>query len=303
MSSPVSSDNELLAVAAALRGLDPDGSRTATVLRNTFDQLYDGQGTGRYRWDQLYKTEKTHCGTLVEINLQREFDFEDGTVLDYTIVGTDIDCKYSQELGGWMIPPEAVNRLCLVISGTDNATPTFSAGLVRIAPDRLGAPNRDAKAKLNAVGRTAVAWLFRDVAMPANVLLQLDRSVVDNILGLPSGQKRINELFRSATGRIVGRGAVATVAQQDDYMKRVRANGGARTALRNEGILILGRFKSHAAIARALRLPVPGPGDSISVRVVRAGRRGSGVAEIAGRFWKIAAPSDPIVRAPKLPKI
>ena len=273
------------------------------VLRTTFDQLYDGQRTGRYRWDQLYKTEKTHCGTLVEINLQREFDFEDGQALDYEIAGIDVDCKYSQDWGGWMIPPEALNRLCLVMSGTDNATPTFSAGLVRITPDRLGAPNRDSKAKLNAAGRTAVVWLFRDVPLSANVLLQLDRSVVDKILGLSSGQKRINQLFRSAAGRIVGRGAVATVAQQDDYMKRVRANGGARTALRVEGILILGQYKSHAAIAFALGLPVPGPGDSISVRVVRAARRGSGVAEISGRFWRIASPSDSIVKAPELPKI
>jgi hypothetical protein len=296
-------DRELKLVSAQLLALDPQGIRMGRVLRTTFDQLYDGQRTGRYRWDQLYKTEKTHCGTLVEINLQREFDFKDGQTLDYAIADIEVDCKYSQEVWGWMIPPEAVNRLCLVISGADNATPTFSAGLVRITPDRLGAPNRDAKAKLNAAGRNAVAWLFRDAPLLANVLLQLDRSVVDNIFGLRSGQKRVNQLFRSAAGRIVGRGAVATVAQQDDYMKRVRENGGARTALRDEGILILGQFKSHAAIALALGLSVPGPGDSISVRVVRAARRGPGVVEIAGRLWKMASPSDSIVRAPSLPKI
>jgi hypothetical protein len=50
---------ELAAVAAEVRKLDPCGTRTARVLRETFDQLYDGQRTGRYRWDQLYKTEKT----------------------------------------------------------------------------------------------------------------------------------------------------------------------------------------------------------------------------------------------------
>ncbi len=38
-------------------------------------------------WDQLFKTEKTHCGTLVEINLHREFKFQDGTKLDYQIAG------------------------------------------------------------------------------------------------------------------------------------------------------------------------------------------------------------------------
>ena len=100
MGSPDANDHEVNAVGAGIRALDPDGKRTAQVLRDTFDQLYDGQRTGRYRWDRLYKTEKTHCGTLVEINLQREFDFKDGPKLDYEIAGVDVDCKYSQNLGG-----------------------------------------------------------------------------------------------------------------------------------------------------------------------------------------------------------
>jgi hypothetical protein len=87
---PSAVDPELQALANAFRALDPDGKRTAKVLRETIDQLYDGQRTGRYRWDQLYKTEKTHCGTLVEINLQREFRFEDGVILDYSIVDLEV---------------------------------------------------------------------------------------------------------------------------------------------------------------------------------------------------------------------
>jgi hypothetical protein len=64
-------DPELEAVAAAFKNLDPDGSRTGQVLRDTFDQLYYGQLTGRFCWEQLHKTKKTHCGTLIEINLHR----------------------------------------------------------------------------------------------------------------------------------------------------------------------------------------------------------------------------------------
>ena len=114
MSSEPDVDVELDAVAGELRKLDPQGLRFARVLRETLDQLYDGQRTGRYRWDQLYKTEKTHCGTLVEINLHREFKFQDGEMLDYCIAQVDVDCKYSQKLGGWMIPPEARGHLCLL---------------------------------------------------------------------------------------------------------------------------------------------------------------------------------------------
>ncbi|BDE58652.1 hypothetical protein REA19_16680 [Prescottella equi] len=33
--------------------------------------IYNGSETGRYRWDQLMKTEKTHYGTMFEINAQR----------------------------------------------------------------------------------------------------------------------------------------------------------------------------------------------------------------------------------------
>jgi hypothetical protein len=126
---------------------------------------------------------------------------------------------------------------------------------------------------------------------------------VKKIMEKPSGSKRINELFRLAQGRIVRRAIVATVAQQEDYMKRVRANGGARTALRKEGIIILGQYDSHAIIAEALNLPVPGPGDSVSTRVVPADGPGSGIADISGSYWRCAEVSDPVVAAPDLPSI
>lgn len=297
-------DLELEAVKAAILKLDPKGTRTAQVLRDTFDQLYDGQRTGRYRVDQLHKTEKTHFGTLVEINLHREFDFEDGKDMDYRIAGVDVDCKYSQTKGGWMIPPEAHGHLCLLVWAEDSKEPKWSVGLVRATVERLNTGgNRDKKATFNEAGRNAIVWLFEDAALPPNVLLQIDRSVVDRILGQKSGQKRINELFRNTLGMRVGRAVVATVAQQDDYMKRVRGNGGARTDLQPEGIMILGQFHAHGTIATALGVPVPEHGESVSVRVVTAPGPGARVAKISGRFWRVAQPADPIVRAPVLPRI
>ena len=68
---PDEPDAELDAVEAELHRIDPAGAQVATVLRDTLDQLYDGQHTGRWSYDQLHKTEKTHMGTLVEINLHR----------------------------------------------------------------------------------------------------------------------------------------------------------------------------------------------------------------------------------------
>jgi hypothetical protein len=49
-------DAELQVVAQYLLRNDPAGVRIAKVLRPTYDLLLDGQHTGRYRWDQLYKT-------------------------------------------------------------------------------------------------------------------------------------------------------------------------------------------------------------------------------------------------------
>ena len=93
-------DIELDTVESELYRLDPTGNQVAAVLRDTLDQLYDGQRTGRWKYDQLHKTEKTYMGTLVEINLHRQFGFDDGDTTDYRIAGIEVDCKYSMTYGG-----------------------------------------------------------------------------------------------------------------------------------------------------------------------------------------------------------
>lgn len=299
VSSDTKVDDEVEAVAAALRTLDPDGSRTARVLRNTIDQLYDGQRTGRYRWDQLHKTEKTHCGTLVEINMQREFEFADGEDLDYLIAGVDVDCKYSQRFGGWMIPPEAQNQVCLLLWADDERSVwSLGVGRTREAILNLGS-NRDLKATIKADHREELTWVFRDRDLPPNALLQLPRATVDRIMGLKHGTQRINELFRSTLGMRVGRGVVATVAQQADYMKRVRSNGGARTALRPEGIIILGQYDEHVDVARELGVEPPSRGESLALRIVPSADPNDG-ALIGSTRYRLAMADDPIVTAPEI---
>jgi hypothetical protein len=58
-------DPALRAVGDELLAHDPDGSKVAGVLRRTYDMLLDGQHTGRYRWDQLYKTQARSCTEVV----------------------------------------------------------------------------------------------------------------------------------------------------------------------------------------------------------------------------------------------
>ncbi|PSK89371.1 restriction endonuclease NaeI [Murinocardiopsis flavida] len=296
------SDPELTQVAEYLRELDPDGRRIAEALRRTFDMLLDGQHTGRYRWDELYKTEKTHFGTLVEINLQREFDFAGGDDLDYLICGIEVDCKYSQKLGAWMLPLEAVGRLCLGLWASDTES-RWSAGLFRATEGLLNkGGNRDSKRTLSEKGRQSVQWLFSEAQLPENALLHMPARDVAAVFAHRHGTTRVDELFRRAQGRLVRRAVVATVAQQEDYMKRVRGNGGARSNLRPEGIIILGHFSAHREIAAQLGLPEPGPGEFVSARVVRTvGQRGG--TPIDGTHWKLASSNDPVEPAPRLPKV
>jgi hypothetical protein len=145
----------------------------------------------------------------------------------------------------------------------------------------------------------------------------------------------VNELFRRAQRMRVSRTVVATVAMQDDYMKRVRDGGGARDQLRDEGIVIFGDYAGDQLLAAALGLPRPGPGEFVSVRLARRSRaavsagRATGSVGAFGAFgaedgrecgggreggydrrfirldgadWVLAGPADPLGPAPGLPR-
>lgn len=268
------------------------------MIRHTYDMIYNGQETSRYRWDQLMKTEKTHFGTLFEINAQREFHFEGGDSTDYRIAGHQVDAKWSQSMGGWMLPPEVFDELALVATG-DDATSSWSLGLVRVRSEyRREGANRDKKSQLNQLGRNSIHWIWRDAPLRPNVLLQLPRDVVDNIFNNRFGTQRTHRLFRAAEGRIVHRNIVATVSRQLDHQKRVRYNGGSRSALAPEGYLILsGQY--HGGLVEALDLPMPRNDEYISVRVVPSSD-GTG-AFIGGRRWRRARPDEAVAEpAPRI---
>lgn len=299
-------DSALVEVFRSFQAADPDGVRVGRMMRSTLDQLYDGQRTGRYSWAQLHKTERTHFGTLFEINLRREFDdvIDEGMSLDYRIAGHDVDCKFSQKMGGWMIPPEAVDQLLLVGYANDAAA-EFAVGLVRASHGHLrpGA-NRDAKVGLNQTGNAAIRWLQRPGELPPNVLLQCTPEVLAAIFDVRlSGQGRVNELFRRVVRRRIGRNTIATVAQQADFMKRVRENGGARTILQPEGYVILGGdYSLHREVAEQLGVPVPEPGELVSVRITESDDEAPNTFQIAGSIWRVADEGETISRpAPHIP--
>ncbi|WP_166902424.1 NaeI family type II restriction endonuclease [Mycobacterium sp. DL440] len=290
-------DSAVEEVAAEILRLDPTGARWGAVLRHTYDMIYNGPETGRFRWSELAKTERTHFGTVFEINAQREFGFNDGKTTDYRIAGHQVDAKWSQTDGGWMLPPEVFDEIALVATGSDPDA-RFSLGLIRVAEAyRREGSNRDKKSSLNPIGRQAIKWLWRDAPMPASILLQLPDDVVAHIFDNRYGTQRVNRLFRATEGRLVHRNTVRTVAMQLDDQKRVRTNGGARSALKPEGYIILSSY--HAHLARALGVPEPDDKHYISVRVTA----GSGKDPlIQGCHWRRAIPNDPQCEAPILPE-
>lgn len=128
---------------------DADGRRFGAVIRESLDQVLDGPRTMRFRYSELRKTEKTHVGTVVEINLGKEFDLADGEQMDYRVAGHDVDCKYSMSFGGWELPLESLGHLVLLTWADDEAS-RWAAGLWRVDPRHLGrgAGNRDRKRKM-----------------------------------------------------------------------------------------------------------------------------------------------------------
>lgn len=269
--------------------------RFGAAIRQSFDEVFDGQRTGRYSLSQLSKVEKTYIGTKVEIVVQSEFGLERGERMDYLVAGEEVDAKWSIRSGGWMIPTEAVGELCLCMTA-DDAHSTFSVGIVRADEGNLGQGNQDSKRQFKGGWQADMVWLVDKGRLDENLILHLDEGERSSILdrGL-SGQQRVNQLFRVVLGRVVRREVVLTVAQQEDSPKRVR---DARRSLRPEGIMVLGHQGSHPVIAEGLGLEAPPKGSWIAARVAKADPADAEAVEIAGERWRLAAPGDPVSPGP-----
>jgi hypothetical protein len=316
--------SDLKPLADFFEGAADGRERFRWTLRDSLDELLDGQRTGRWCYQQLMKTEKTYLGTAIEINLAREFDIEDGMHLDWSIDGDELDCKFSRDIGGWEIPMEMyVCRDHAAQSGREDSpallvwmnddTSEWAAGLLRITDERLkwksGAKparvyNRDNKRQVAPEALDEILWLWggNQEDLPPNLLLQLPADVRERILRPgSSGQGRVNDLFRNVQNRLVSRAVVLTVGQQDDAPKRVR---DARNHLRSEGVIVLGHERPHQMIARSLELPEPSKGSWIATRVapISSMDPGRGGFFLEGRWWRGATAADSKETAPMFPK-
>jgi Restriction endonuclease NaeI len=83
------------------------------------------------------------------MNLTKEFEIPNGSELDWSIDGHDLDCKFSKDIGGWEIPMEmyvceehggrsgSADHPALLLWLNDD-TSQWAAGLLRVTDFKLG---------------------------------------------------------------------------------------------------------------------------------------------------------------------
>lgn len=294
-------DPEVHHIRKWIEAADPEGVRCGRAIRQALDQTYDGRRTGRWDLTQLTKTETVHIGSLIEVWLQRVFDLCDGVNTSLQVAGYDVACTWSERVDGWTLDRAYLGERAVpsIVVWANEETARFSLGVVRPGPESQGMASTDrGRPRLSQFGIDQILWVFDGAPLPANILMKHPERAMEAVLQ-PSGQAAVNTLFRRLQGELVQHSAVETVAQQIDSSKRVR---DARKDLKNEGIVILGPFHPQPEIATALGLPLPQPGTFVSHRLapMKAGEFGIG-AEIGGRRWRLATPSDPVTMAPTLP--
>lgn len=234
---------------------DPDGiaGATAQIIRRAIDEVIDAPRTKRLILSECEKTEKTYLGTKIEILFRDAIGQPKGKFLDLNLGGVETDIKHS--IGtAWMIPREAVNKPCVLISENET-TARFNLGVIICRPENLTTGgNRDQKLQVSAYGRDQAVWLAKEAPYPRNIWQGFDPQLLALINSHKGGARRVAELFRNLQNTPIPRSAIAAIAAQLDPLKRVRANGGARDILRAEGIAILWGSYDRALIS-ALGLP------------------------------------------------
>lgn len=232
------------------------------MLRQAIDEVIDTARSKRFTLMELEKTEKTYLGTKIEILLRNFLGVERGAHMDLLIDGVDVDVKNTVG-SAWTIPNEAVGHVCILIS-TNEAKALCSFGLIVIRREILNLGlNRDAKTTIKKSELSNVHWMLKEAPYPRNFWLGLDPDVRRAIVSPRGGSDRVAMLFRLCQGIPISRKIVIALAQQDDPMKRLRKNGGARDQLAKEKIVILSGKTQKRKIAD-LGLPFCRPDHFVS---------------------------------------
>lgn len=246
-------------------GAEALSEKFAAMLRQCVDDVIMTPKTSRRSYDELEKTEKTYIGTRVEIELRAMLRLPKGK-LDTVILGHDVDIKNTMG-SNWMIPTEAIDHPCILVAA-DEVRAKCYLGLIVARPAYLTlGQNKDSKKSLSAQGFADIYWLLRDHPYPANFWRTVPPDTIDRIFAGKSGNQRMATLFREVQGAPITRDVVEAVAQQQDFMRRIRSDKGrgTRDHLAQEGILLLsGNF--DAPLIAALGLPYCSGSEFVSYR-------------------------------------
>jgi Restriction endonuclease NaeI len=225
---------------SAVGGKDLFEEKLRSFFRSAIDEVIDTARTGRFFFKDLEKTEKTYLGTKFEILLRDWLQVPRGILLDLLIGEREVDVKSTTGGGsGWMIPPEALDQFCILLRVNESlAKCAVGIACARPAYMRAG-ENRDQKTSFSAAGTRNIWWLVSDFSYTPNFWSCIGDELRNQIMQSGRGTKRLAALFEHCLGMPVSRVQVAAIAAQDDFMKRLRKNGGARDLLAPKGIAIL----------------------------------------------------------------
>jgi Restriction endonuclease NaeI len=224
----------------AVNGHEQFEEKLRSFFRSAIDEVIDTARTGRFFLSDLEKTEKTYLGTKFEILLRDWLQVPKGVVLDLMIGGREIDVKSTTGgKSGWMIPLEAIGNLCILLR-VNEVQSTCAVGLARARPEYLrSSKNRDQKTSFSAEGTRNIWWMVQDFPYTPNFWTLISVQLRNQIMAPRGGAERLTVLFENCLETPVSRVLIASIAAQDDFMKRIRRNGGARDNLAPKGIAIL----------------------------------------------------------------
>lgn len=246
VSIPLSADHQdysiLAPIASAL--VRHAGDETAlsievpALFRQAIDEVIDAPRTNRFTLDETEKTEKTYLGTKIEILLRNHLQLGKGKILDLSVDGYEVDIKNTMGMN-WTIPLESHGHPALLIRVSEKKA-LCDVGLIVVKGEYLNqGANRDSKRTVAAAAMTNIWWLLRNHPYPPNFWEVLPLADRQAILSAGGGTARIASLFEKIQQSPISRIQVQALAQQHDYMKRIRRNGGARDVLAAKGIALL----------------------------------------------------------------
>lgn len=210
------------------------------LIQDAIDFVIDPVRTGRTRIVDLDNVEKTFVGLKVEHFFRDYIDVPKG-IRDLRIDGLDVDIKNTVG-NAWTIPPETYrNSEPVLLFMIADALGHCSVGLMVARPDYLRpGSNRDAKRSTSAAARQHIYWLVEKEKLPDSRWVGIDMERFRQLREMNGGSRRAALFFKENLDRPVHRSIVQSLLHdQHDYMKRLRANGGARDILEVEHIVLL----------------------------------------------------------------